>query len=198
VSLEDLYPDSAAASLAVEVAQHFHSPPLLNHCFRSYLWAAHYGRARDIAFDAELLFVAAMLHDTGLVTVFDSATAPFEQAGGAVAWVFGAGAGWDSGRRARTAEVIIAHMADDVDLAVDPEGHLLSLGTGMDITGRRPQDWPANFRTEVLRRYPRLGLAEEFLRCFELQACRKPTSQAGRSVARGLAPLVRANPLDAG
>jgi hypothetical protein len=139
-----------------------------------------------------------MLHDTGLVPVFDSATAPFEQASGAVAWVFGAGAGWGSDRRRRTAEVIIAHMADDVDVAVDPEGHLLNLGTGMDIVGRRPQDWPASLRAEVLQRYPRLGLAEEFLRCFELQARQKPVSQAGRSVARGLAHKVRANPLDAG
>jgi uncharacterized protein YciI len=194
----DLEPDSAAASLALEVAQHFHSPPLLNHCVRSYLWAAHYGRARGIAFDAELLYVAAMLHDTGLVPVFDSATVPFEQAGGAVAWVFGAGAGWDQDRRRRTAEVIIAHMADDVDLAVDPEGHLLKVGTGMDISGSRAEDWPATLRTEVLQSHPRLGLAEEFVRCFELQARRKPASQAGRSVARGLAQRVRANPLDAG
>jgi hypothetical protein len=34
-----------------------------------------------------------MLHDIGLVKEFDSHTVPFEQAGGHVAWVFGAGAG---------------------------------------------------------------------------------------------------------
>ena len=72
--LDDLVPDSTAAALALEVAERFHSPALLNHCRRSHLWAAEYARARGIAVDAELLYVAAMLHDIGLVPAFDSAT----------------------------------------------------------------------------------------------------------------------------
>jgi hypothetical protein len=197
VSLDDLVPESPAAVLAREVAEQFHSPALLHHCLRSHLWAAEYGRERGIAFDAELLYVAAMLHDIGLVAVFDSATVPFEEAGGAVAWVFGAGAGWDADRRGRAAEVIVAHMADAVDVAVDPEGHLLELATGLDVSGRRPDDWPAGFRAEVLERYPRLGLAEEFIGCFAEQAGRKPSSLAGRFFSGGFADRVRANPLDA-
>jgi len=197
VPLDDLLPDSAAAVLAREVAGQFHSPALLNHCLRSYLWAAQYGREREIAFDAELLYVSAMLHDLGLVPVFDSATAPFEEAGGAVAWVFGAGAGWDVARRRRAAGVIVAHMADSVDVTADPEGHLLELATGLDVSGRRPDDWPAGFRSEVLAHHPRLGLAEEFVGCFIEQARRKPSSLAGRFVAGGFADRVRANRLDA-
>ena len=38
-------------------------------------------------------------------------------------------------------------------------------------------------RAEVLARYPRLGLIEEFVACFEAQAERKPGSTAGRFVA---------------
>ncbi|WP_299957420.1 HD domain-containing protein [uncultured Modestobacter sp.] len=196
VDLDALVPDSPAAALAREVAARFCSPALLAHSCRSYLWAAQYGRARGIAFDAELLYVAAMLHDIGLVPVFDSATVPFEEAGGAVAWVFAAGAGWDAERRDRVAGVIVAHMAEQVDVATDPEGHLLELATGLDVSGRRPDDWPAAFRTEVLARYPRQGLAEEFLGCFTEQARRKPASLAGRFVAGGFAERVRANPLD--
>ena len=194
--LDDLVPDSAAASLAREVAEQFHSPALLNHCLRSHLWAAAYGLERGIEFDAELLYVTAMLHDLGLVPVFDSATVPFEEAGGAVAWVFGAGAGWDADRRRRAAEVIVAHMADSVDVTAAPEGHLLELATGLDVSGRRPEDWPADLRAEVLERHPRLGLAEEFIGCFTEQARRKPSSLAGRLVAGGFADRVRANPLD--
>ena len=50
----------------------------------------------------------------------------------------------------------------------------------------------------MLERYPRLGLAEEFIGCFEVQARGKPSSTAGRLVAGGFADRVRANPLDAG
>jgi hypothetical protein len=197
VTLDDLLPpDSTAVRTAAEVAEHFQTPALLNHCRRSYLWAAAYGRARDIAFDAELLFVTAMLHDLGLVPAFDSATVPFEEAGGAVAWVFGAGAGWDADRRRRASEVVVAHMAAEVDVATDPEGHLLELATALDVSGRRPDDWPADLRTEVLERYPRDGFAEEFIGCFETQAARKPSSIAGRLAAGGFAARARANPLD--
>jgi hypothetical protein len=197
VSLDDpSVPDSAAARAAAEVAAAYHSPALLNHCRRSYVWAAEYGRRYGIGFDAELLYVAAMLHDIGLVPVFDSATVPFEEAGGEVAWVFAAGAGWPVTRRRRAAEVIVRHMEAEVDPAVDPEGHLLELATGLDVSGRDPDRWAADFRADVLRRIPRLGLGEEFLRCFQSQARRKPDSPAGAFVAGGFAERVRGNVLD--
>ncbi len=195
-SLPDL-PDTAACRLAREVVQQFSSPALANHCLRSYLWAADHAARHGIAFDAELLFVAAMVHDLGLVPVFDSATVPFEEAGGAVGWVFAAGAGWPAARRRRVAEIVVAHMAPEVDVAADPEGHLLELATGLDISGRDPDAWPAGVRAEVLERYPRLGLIDEFVACFTDQARRKPDSIAGRFVATGFAARARANPLDA-
>ena len=103
--------------------------------------------------------MAAMLHDLGLVRAFDNHTEPFEEAGGHVAWVFGAGAGWPVERRVRAHEVIVRHMWDAVDPAADPEGHLLELATGLDISGRDPGAWPEALRREVVERHPRLGLA---------------------------------------
>jgi hypothetical protein len=195
--LHDLgIPDTPAARAALEVATAYCSPALLNHSVRAYLWAAGYGGARGIAFDAELLYVAAMLHDLGLVKAFDSHRVPFEEAGGHVAWVFAAGAGWPAARRRRVAEVIVRHMWDAVDVAEDPEGHLLELSTGMDISGRRTEDIPRDLRADVLARYPRLGLAGEFVACFEDQAARKPDGLAAKLVGRGFAARVAANPLD--
>ena len=189
-------PATRAARAALEVATAYCSPALLNHSVRAYLWAAGYGIKRRIAFDAELLYVAAMLHDLGLVKEFDSHRVPFEEAGGHVAWVFGAGAGWPLARRQRVAEVIVRHMWDAVDVAQDPEGHLLELSTGMDISGRRTEDIPRDLRADVLAQYPRLGLAGEFVACFEDQAARKPDGLAATLVGRGFAARVTANPLD--
>ena len=137
----------------------FSSPALVNHCIRSYCWAAGYARLNGIAYDEELLYVAALLHDLGLVRAFDNHTEPFEEAGGHVAWVFGAGAGWPVERRVRVHEVIVRHMWDAVDRDADPEGHLLELATGLDISGRDAGAWPDELRREVLERHPRLGLA---------------------------------------
>ena len=181
-------PATTACRTALEVATEYCSPALLNHSVRAYLWAAGYAATRGIAFDAELLYVSAMLHDLALVKEFDNHRVPFEEAGRHVAWVFGAGAGWPVARRRRAAEIIVRHMWDTVDVVADPEGHLLELSTGMDISGRRTQDIPADLRRDVLARYPRAGLAEEFVACFR--------DQAAQFVASGFAARVAANPLD--
>lgn len=189
-------PDSATAELALEVVSTYSSPALLNHSRRSYLWAAAYGAEHGIAFDAELLFVSAMLHDIGLVPAFDNHAMPFELAGGHVAWVFGAGAGWPEERRTRAAQIIERHMWDSVDVDLDPEGFLLEIATGLDISGRNPQWWPADLRAEVVHALPRLGLAEEFTACFAAESARKPSSSAAGAMASGIAERIAANVLD--
>lgn len=189
-------PGSPACTHALEVTTTYSSPALLNHSIRAYVWAAAFGAAHGVEFDRELLFVAAVLHDLGLVERFDNHSTPFEVAGGDVAWVFAAGAGWPVPRRARLAEVVVRHMWDEVDRDEDPEGFLLARSTGVDISGRHVGDFPAGFRAEVLARYPRLTLAGEFLRCFRDQARRKPDSSAAAAMDSGLAARVARNPLE--
>ncbi|GAA3564567.1 HD domain-containing protein [Nonomuraea rosea] len=198
VKFDDLaIPDTPACRGALEVATRYHSPSLLNHSIRAYLWAAAYAQDSGIAFDAELLYVSSMLHDIGLVAEFDSHTVPYEEAGGHVAWVFCAGAGWSPERRLRACEVIIRHMWEEVPVEQDPEGHLLELSTGMDISGRRTDEIPAEVRKDVLERYPRLEIAKEFGVCISEQGARKPSSFAGQFVRGGIADRIARNPLDA-
>ena len=197
VNLNDVpVPTTPAAEAALEVAKHYCSPAFVNHCLRSYVWSASYGMRFDVSFDAELLYVSAMLHDIGLAKDFDNHTIPFEDAGGHVAWVLGAGAGWPIERRARSSEIIIRHMWDRVDPALDPEGHLLSVGTTLDISGKNWEKWPEEFRAEVLARLPRFDLGSQFLRCLENQARRKPASSAAEAIRSGLADRIATNVLD--
>jgi HD superfamily phosphodiesterase len=190
-------PDSAASAAALDVATAYHSPALLNHSLRAYVWAAARGAAEGVRFDPELLYVAALFHDLGLVPVFDSHTVAFEEAGGHLAAVFAAGAGWPPERRTRLSEVIVRHMWPRVEAAADPEGYLLAAATATEITGRDADAYPADFRAEVLERHPRLDLTERFLTCFRSQADRKPDSSAARAVRSDLAARMTANPLDA-
>ena len=69
-----------------------------------------YAKLDDVKFDLELFYVAAMLYDVGLTRPFDAHEMPFEEAGGHVAWVFGAAAGWPDDRRNRVAQVIEKHI----------------------------------------------------------------------------------------
>lgn len=191
-----MVPQTPAATGALSVASRFYSPALLNHCIRSYLWGAAYGSAHGIAFDDELYYVSAMLHDIALTDPFDSHKIAFEEAGGDLAWVFGVATGWPADRAARAEEIIVLHMRDDVPATADPESHLLQVATSWDVVGLRPEEFPPATRTEILARYPRLGFGAEFAACFEDQAQRKPHSAAAASIANNGAQRIAANPLD--
>jgi HD domain len=197
VKLNDIdLPRTSACQGALDAATHFYSPSLLHHCIRSYIWAAAYAADHDMGHDAELLYVAALLHDLGLVAEFDSHTVAFEDVGGHLAWLFTTGAGWPTARRDRAAEVVVRHMWDAVDPAADPEGFLLEMATGVDISGRHARDFPAALRSEVLATYPRLNLATEFTACLAEQARRKPETRAGQLWQSGAGDRIAHNPLD--
>lgn len=197
MNVSSLLPEPTSATIgAREVLGRYSSASLVNHCERSYLWSASLGQLKGLPYDAELLYVSAMLHDLGLVPAFDNHLAPFEDAGGDVGWVFGAGAGWPAARRDRVKEIIVRHMWPDVDPALDAEGHLLHAGTTVDISGGGVDMWPADLRGEVLRRYPRHALVAEFTAAFEDQARRKPGCAAAAAVTSGLGARLASNPLN--
>jgi hypothetical protein len=66
-----------------------------------------YGAAHGIAFDDELYYVSALVHDIGLTEPFDSHRVSFEEAGGDLAWLFGVAAGWPADQAARASEIIV-------------------------------------------------------------------------------------------
>lgn len=193
---EIVVPDTAAARAALEIATEYHTPSLLNHVLRSWLWSVGFAQVRGLQPDHELLYVAAILHDLGIVREFDNHTLAYEDAGGHVAVALTAGAGWPADRRMRVHEVIVRHNWPEVDPAFDTEGHLLEIATALDISGARPDELPVDFRREVLERYPRLGLAAEFTSCVTDQAERKPDTAARRIVDGGVARKLLANPLE--
>lgn len=188
-------PTTPAARAALEVVTEFAPPALANHCVRSYLLAASLADLEQAEVDTELLYVSSVLHDLALEPAFDNHSLPFEEAGGHVAWVFAAGAGWPPTRRARAAEIIVAHMRG-ADPAADMEGYLLDIATGLDISGRNMQRWPRELLAEMLAAYPRLDLADRFTACFADQAARKPESTAAVAVRNGIAEQIADNPLE--
>jgi hypothetical protein len=58
--------DSLLAIEAEAAAQDLLTPALLNHSRRAYSWGASIAALDEVEFDRELLYVAAMFHDTGL------------------------------------------------------------------------------------------------------------------------------------
>ena len=191
-------PDTAAARAARELAAEYHTPSLLNHVHRSWLWAEGFATVEGRhGIDRELLYVSALLHDIGIVPAFDNVSLAYEEAGGHVARALTAGAGWAAERRTRAHEVIVRHNWPSVDPELDQEGYLLEIATGLDISGARADVLPEAFRREVLTVHPRLRLAQEFSACVVDQAARKPATAARRLVDGGVERKLAGNPLEA-
>ena len=189
-------PRTPAARYALETCAESAEPWLVHHSLRAYFFAATHGVQAGIDHDVELLFVAAMLHDLALTVPFDSHRLAFEEAGGHLARVFAAGAGWPADRRERLAKVIVLHMQAPVAAGDAPEAHLLQVAVSADVSGRGLDAFDPAFRSALLRRYPRAGFATEFLRLVQDEARRKPSSAAATLMHGGWAQRITTNPLD--
>ncbi|MFD3544705.1 HD domain-containing protein [Streptomyces sp. NPDC058655] len=188
--------DTPAAGAALLIASEYADADLLGHSVRSYAFGARYAADHGLEYDAELFYVAALVHDLGLTAPFDSHTLPFEEAGGHVARVLTAGLGWPADRRARAAEVIVRHMREDVTAAQDVESHLLQVGTSADVSGLRVEEFEPSFTSALLAAHPRGGFGAAFLALAQDQAARKPDCAAAAYVAGGAAARIAANPLE--
>jgi hypothetical protein len=148
-------PDTPAARAAYALAAELSEPFLLNHEVRSWCWANQLGRAHGVSFDAEGVFVAAVLHDIGLTDRYIG-TGCFEEVGGETATQFLRGLGWPLERAATVGRSIVKHVELSVPLEDGAEAHVVDIGVSCDITGRRLEEIEPEIRTKVLETWPRL------------------------------------------
>ena len=188
-------PDSSLAQQAEELVRSVAPPFLTNHSFRSHFFAVALADRDGVRFDEELLYVAALLHDVGLVEEFDTGRC-FEEDSADAAARLAEQQEWAAERRARLAEAIRLHVATDIALADGPEAYLLWHSTGLDVGGHRHGELTADEMQAVLDAYPRLDFKEGFAGLVEDQAARKRGCWADRAVQAGLRARIAAAPFE--
>jgi hypothetical protein len=188
-------PDSRLAREAEELIRAVAPPFLTNHSFRSHFFAVALAKRDKVAFDTELLYVAALLHDIGLVEEFDRGNC-FEEDSAESAAHLAAQGEWDAERAERLAEAIRLHVATEIDLANGAEAYLLWHSTGLDVGGHRHAELSPVMVEAVLGAYPRLDFKEGFTALVADQAGRKPACWAARAMDSGLAQRVAAAPFE--
>jgi hypothetical protein len=195
VELGVTVPDSAFARAARELIAAVAPSFLVNHSVRSYAWAVELARHDRVQFDAEILYVAALLHDIGLVPAYDRGGC-FEIDGALAAQAFAHEAG-QPGHRARSIHDVIAfHMLETLPPDPAPEVVLLWDSTGTDVTGYRFTDVRPAFLPGLLAAYPRLDFKRDFAALFLDQAARKPHCRVSEIVASGKLEAIAAAPFD--
>jgi hypothetical protein len=171
-------PRSRNAALAADYARQRQPDFLFNHCMRTFVFGALYAREMGLAFDADEAFIAAALHDLGLLPAFASKNASFEVDGADAAEKFGRSMGM-SERRAD----VIWHSVEMHDgkwaltSRQGPEAMLVSAGAAADVDGPKSSVVDARQAAEALEAFPRLQFKTRFTALLVDHCRRKPLSQ---------------------
>jgi HD domain len=188
-------PDSRLAAQAEDLLQAVAPSFLTNHSFRSHFFAVALAERDDVGFDEELLYVAALMHDIGLVEEFDTGKC-FEEDSADAAVRLAEEEEWAAERSERLAEAIRLHVATEIELSDGPEAYLLWHSTGLDVGGHRHGELSPAKVAAVLAAYPRLGFKQGFTDLIADQAERKPGCWAARAIDSGFAERVAAAPFE--
>lgn len=170
-------PDTALTRSARRVAEQTLPPTLLNHSYRTYRFGRALGELDGIDVDTELLFAAALLHDTGLA-VDPPADADFTLASSRLARDVAEEVGLSTAATEVMQTAITMHYTPGVALTAGPEAYLLSAGAAVDVVGLRSWDLPTDTLNDAVRDYPRAQFKTFFSETFRREAARVPQGRA--------------------
>jgi hypothetical protein len=188
-------PDSALAQRARERITNVAPASLVNHSVRVYAWAVELARHDGLGFDPEILYVAAMLHDIGLLPGYDLGGC-YEVDGATAAERLALEAGEPEVRARAMYDVIALHNDEEMPPDAASEIVLLWDAAGVDVTGERFSDIRPAIGPELLAAYPRLDFKREFSGRIVDQASRKPTCPAAEMIAKGMLEEIAQAPFE--
>jgi len=173
-------PHSRAARAAAVLSRQSCAETLFNHCMRTFVFGALHEQHHGRAYDADAAFVAAALHDMGLLPAYESKSKPFEVDSADVAERLAL----RQGLPAATARVVWdAAAMHDMRWAVvemqNPTVQLVAAGAAADVVGPDEDMIPAAATAEVIKAFPRLGFKVQFAQLLTEHCRRKPLSQVG-------------------
>lgn len=128
-------PDSTLAREATQFIRDTESDFLYQHSIRVYFWSALVGKRKDLIFDRELLYTAAMFHDVGLTAGFRESHLRFEVDGANTARDFLRGHGISEADIEKVWLAIALHTTPGISTHLHPIAALTAEGVMMDLVG---------------------------------------------------------------
>jgi hypothetical protein len=160
-------PDSQLAREVAQLIRDTESDLLFNHSTRVYLWGALLGKRKNVAFDPELLYVAAMFHDIGLTSAYRDSELRFEVDGANAARDFLRSHHVDEADVAKVWTAVALHTTPGIPEHMHGEIALMQAGAGMDVAGRGFDEFSEAQRTAVVAGFPRgADFAEKMIDAF--------------------------------
>jgi hypothetical protein len=148
-------PDSQMARELIQLIRDTESDLLFHHSKRVFLFGALAGQRRGLAFDPELLLVAAMFHDIGLTEAYRGSQLRFEVDGANAARDFLRTHGIPEASIEIVWDAIALHTTPGIPEHKKPEVALVNVGVEMDVIGLRFQEFTNDEREAVVAAHPR-------------------------------------------
>jgi hypothetical protein len=172
-------PDSKLALQAAELVRSYENEMLFNHSARVYLFGAIKGIRERLKFDSELLYIAALFHDLGLVDHYHTETKRFEVDGADAAREFLKGHGIAEPKADLVWEAIALHTTPGIPQYMRPEIALTNAGVLVDVVAAGYDDYTQEQRDEVIAAFPRGDFKNEFVEMQTCSALKKPQTTFG-------------------
>lgn len=175
-------PDTRVAREATKIARSAEPPEIFNHSLRTYLFAELIAEAKKISHDLEIVYVASILHDTGLSQAHMSAEHPFEVDGANVAKALLRRHGFSDVRSDLAWDAVALHDNGGIARHKQAEVMLVNAGVGADF-GAYLDTLAHSAVVDVLEAAPRTNFIDAFLSAAAAVAKRKPLAAAHSFVA---------------
>jgi hypothetical protein len=166
-------PDTPLAKAATSAARSSEPVEIFNHSLRTFLFAELIAKAKAVPHDAEAVYVAAILHDTGLTAAHMSETERFEVDGANLARRVLKRHGVVGARADLVWDAISLHDSGDIARWKPAEVMLVNAGVSADF-GSYLNLMQRNDVIAVLTQVPRTGFIRVFLEAVASVAKRKP------------------------
>ncbi|HEV3425707.1 MAG TPA: HD domain-containing protein [Paraburkholderia sp.] len=173
-------PDSMIARAASAAVLASVPDILYRHSMRVFLFAALIGLRRGLAFNTDLLYVAALFHDIGLSAPYRDSPKRFEVDGANAVHGFLAGHGVPSDDIAEVWRAIALHTTFGVNAEMSPLIALIAAGVETDLFGTHFDEIRHSDRDAVLREVPRgPDFKEQIIDAFAEGMVRRPATTFG-------------------
>ncbi|TRW89149.1 HD domain-containing protein [Mycolicibacterium sp. 018/SC-01/001] len=172
-------PDSALARDATEIIRDTTNELIYHHSRRVYLFGSMQSRRLGISPDPELLYVAAMFHDTGLVGPYRSTSQRFEMDGADAARGFLTRHHISDDHADIVWAAIALHTTPEVPYKMHPVIAATTAGVETDVLGVHFEAITEDARAAVVEAHPRPNFKSAILQAFSEGFAYRPDSTFG-------------------
>ncbi|HEY7994796.1 MAG TPA: HD domain-containing protein [Candidatus Eremiobacteraceae bacterium] len=175
-------PDTDLANEATSIAKAALPPEIFNHSLRTYLFSQLIAKTKKIDHDVEVVYVAAILHDSGMSAAHMSDARPFEVDGAFVVRDLLAKHGVSDARMDAAWDAVALHDNGSIAVHKQPEVRLVASGVGADF-GAYLDLMTRDQIVAILAAAPRTKFIEAFLDASAVVAKKKPMASSHSFVA---------------